>query len=124
MTKRPAAISFSTELENVWMGVTVTADADKHRIAELLAQVKAKNYFITFEPLFGPIEDLDLAGIGWVVIGTETGNRKGKISAQKEWVLQIAEKAKEKQIPIFMKKALYEIVGEENMLQQLPESFR
>lgn len=124
LTKRPGKVSFETDLENVWMGVTVTAEADRSRIEELRRNIGAKHYFITFEPLFGPILDLDLDRIDWVVIGTETGNRKGKITAKKEWVLEIAAKAKEKNIPVFMKKSLYDIVGEENMLQQLPGSFR
>lgn len=103
LTKHPERVVFDTALENVWMGVTVTADGEKHRIEEMRSHLKAKHYFITFEPLFGPINDLDLSGIDWVVIVTETGNRKGKVTAQKEWILAIAEKAKERNIPVFMK---------------------
>ncbi|NLU23208.1 MAG: DUF5131 family protein [Clostridiales bacterium] len=124
LTKRPEKITFQTDLQSVWMGVTVTADADKSRIGAMQAHIAAPHYFITFEPLFGPVNDLDLRGIGWVVIGTETGSRKGKIVAKKEWILAIAEKARELQIPVFMKKSLYDIVGEENMRQELPIDFK
>ena len=106
------------------MGVTVTAECDKDRVSVMREKIKAKNYFVTFEPLFGELGSLDLDGIGWVVIGTETGNRKGKITAEKAWVLNIARQAKAENVPVFMKGTLLDIVGEENMLQELPKDFR
>jgi len=112
LTKRPKCIQFETELNNVWMGVTITAECDKHRVAAMLENIKANNYFIAFEPLFGELESLDLDGIGWMVIGTETGKRKGKITAEKTWILNIAKQAKAKNIPVFMKETLAVIVGE------------
>lgn len=124
LTKRPEKIHCATQLPNAWFGVTVTAQNEKNRITQMVQHITAQKYFITFEPLFGPMGALELDKIGWVVIGTETGNRKGKITAQKEWVLQIAAQAREKNIPVFMKKGLADIVGEENMLQQLPAEFR
>lgn len=124
LTKRPECIQFETDLNNVWMGVTVTAECDKDRVSVMREKIKAKNYFVTFEPLFGELGSLDLDGIGWVVIGTETGNRKGKITAEKAWVLNIARQAKAENVPVFMKGTLLDIVGEENMLQALPKDFR
>lgn len=124
LTKRPESIKFETNFNNVWMGVTITAECDKGRIQSLRENIKAKNYFLTFEPLFSEIGTLDLEGIGWVVIGTETGKRKGKINAEKSWVLNIAKQAKAKNIPVFMKGYLSDIVGEENMIQELPKDFR
>lgn len=106
------------------MGVTVTAECDKDRIGVMRERIKANNYFVAFEPLFGGLGSIDLEGIGWVVIGTETGNRKGKITAEKAWVLNIARQAKVKNIPVFMKETLLDIVGEEDMLQELPKDFR
>ena len=78
---------------------------------------------VTFEPLFGDIPDLDLEGIDWVVIGTETGRRKAKIEATPQWVAHIANQAKAHGIPLFMKEELAPIVGEEHMIQELPQSF-
>lgn len=124
LTKRPECIQFETDLNNVWMGVTVTTACEKDRIATMLEKIKTNNYFVTFEPLFGELGSLDLDGIGWIVIGAETGNRKGKITAEKAWVLDIAQQAKTKNIPVFMKETLLNIVGEENMLQELPKDFR
>lgn len=124
LTKRPESIQFESSLDNVWMGVTITAECDKKRIKYLLENIKAKNYFLTFEPLFGEIGLLDLDRIGWIVIGTETGKRKGKITAEKSWILNIAKQAKANNIPVFMKGYLSDIVGEENMVQELPKDFR
>lgn len=124
LTKRPECIQFETNLNNVWMGITVTSECDKDRITTMRKNIKAPNYFITFEPLFGELGELDLDRIGWVVIGTETGNRKGKITAVKSWILNISKQAKARNIPVFMKETLLNIVGEENMLQELPKKFR
>lgn len=123
LTKRPECIQFETNLNNVWMGVTVTSECDKDRIATMQKNIKSTNYFITFEPLFGELNYLNLDGIGWIVIGTETGNRKGKIIAEKSWILNISKQAKAKKIPVFMKETLLNIVGKENLIQELPKSF-
>lgn len=124
LTKRPQLITFETKMDNVWIGVTVTNRADKDRILYMQEHIKSSNYFITFEPLFEDMGKIDLNGIGWVVIGTETGNRKGKIIADKSWILNITEQAETRKIPVFMKSALVDIVGVENLRQDLPVSFR
>lgn len=94
LTKRPDKISFSSDDENVWMGVTVTRSSEKRRIDDLKKNIKARHYHVTFEPLFDDIGEIDFDGIDWIVIGTETGNRKGKSYSRPEWVLSIAEQAK------------------------------
>lgn len=123
LTKRPQLITFETKMDNVWFGVTVTGRADKDRISCMQDHIKSPNYFITFEPLFEDMGEIDLDGIGWVVVGTETGNRKGKITADKSWILNIAQQAEVQGIPVFMKSSLVDIVGEENLKQELPASF-
>lgn len=120
LTKFPEKFKFETDLNSVWIGATITAKNDIRRIEALRKNIKAKNYFLTFEPLFSDLGELDLNNINWIVIGTETGNRKGKITAQKEWILNIVKQAKTRNIPVFMKDTLLSIVGEINMLQELP----
>ena len=68
------------------------------------------------------IGEIDFEGIDWIVIGTETGNRKGKSYSRPEWVLSIAEQAKAHGIPVFMKEDLLPIMGDERMIQELPET--
>ena len=116
-------ISFSSDDENVWMGVTVTRSSEKRRIDDLKKNIKARHYHVTFEPLFDDIGEIDFEGIDWIVIGTETGNRKGKSYSRPEWVLSIAKQAKAHGIPVFMKEDLLPIMGDERMIQELPEQF-
>lgn len=42
--------------------------------------IHGSHYHVTFEPVFDNIGDVDLSGVEWVVIGTETGRRKNKCS--------------------------------------------
>ncbi len=123
LTKRPDKVCFSTDDENVWMGVTVTRSSEKKRLDDLKRNIKARHYHITFEPIFDEIGEIDFEGIDWIVIGTETGHRKGKVDSRPEWVLHIAEQAKAQGIPVFMKEDLLPIMGEERMIQELPEQF-
>lgn len=123
LTKRPERIHFDTSLNNVWIGVTITCEAEKKRLAELRRHVSSRHYFVTFEPLFGDLGTLDLEGIDWVVIGTETGRRRGKVTAHPQWVARIAQQAQTRGIPVFMKEELAPIVGEEQMIQELPQPF-
>ena len=86
LTKRPAEIDFSTHLDNAWFGVTVTSCKEKNRITTLREHIRGRHYHVTFEPMFDDIGQIDLAGIEWVVIGTEPGGRKGKSVSKPEWV--------------------------------------
>jgi protein gp37 len=59
---------------NVWMGVSVETARYRFRI-DHLRQVPAAVRFISAEPLLGPLGKLDLTGIGWVIVGGESGPR-------------------------------------------------
>lgn len=71
---------------NVWMGVSVESAGYLHRI-EHLRQVPARVRFVSAEPLLGPLPGLDLAGIGWVITGGESGPGHRPVDAQ--WVREI-----------------------------------
>ena len=70
--------------------------------------------------------EVDFSGIGWVVLGTETGNCKGKTPSQKSWIDGLAAQALKLEIPVFMKEDLFTngIVSEKQMIQQFPEEFK
>lgn len=123
LTKRPELLNIETELENLWFGVTVTCSAEKARIKTLLSNVKAKHYHVTFEPLSDDVGEVDFSGIDWTVIGTETGNSKGKIPSEKEWVEHLQSQATARGIPVFMKEALEGIIENDNMIQEFPKEF-
>lgn len=124
LTKRPEEICFSTPLDNAWFGVTVTSRKEKHRIDDLRQNIRGGHYHVTFEPMFDDIGTVDLSGIEWIVIGTETGRRKGKSVSRPEWVRSLTEQAHTLGIPVFMKEDLLPIMGEAQMIQELPPAFR
>ena len=123
LTKRPEMLQFSTALDNAWFGVTVTASKEKERIQALREHIQGGHYHVTFEPMFDNIGDVDLSGVEWVVIGTETGRRKNKSVSRPEWVWNLTDQAKALGIPVFMKEDLLPIMGEDQMIQELPPAF-
>ena len=117
LTKRPEKIQFSTELDNVWFGVTVTSAKEKGRIQAMREHIRAKHYQVSFEPMFDDIGEVDFTGIEWIVVGTETGRRKGKSESKTEWVWNLTDQAHSRGIPVFMKE------DEAQMIQELPQVF-
>jgi len=57
---------------NIWMGVSVENERYRQRIDHLRA-TGAKVKFLSLEPLVGPLPGLMLSGIGWVIVGGESG---------------------------------------------------
>ena len=86
--------------ENIWMGVTIENNDYVGR-ADDLRKVNAAVKFLSLEPLLGPLPDLKLDGMNWVIIGGESG--PGARSMKKEWVLDIKRKCENKKIPFFFK---------------------
>ena len=123
LTKRPEQIHFSTAVDNTWFGVTVTSSKERGRIQALRDNIHGGHYHVTFEPMFDDVGEVDLSGIEWIVIGTETGRRKGRAISKQEWVWSLTEQAHALGIPVFMKEDLLPILGEENMVQELPQAF-
>lgn len=71
---------------------------------------------IETERLVGCIECYGCGGLELpmgraIVVGAETGNRKGKVIPKKQWIDKLVEFADEWEIPIFMKKSLRDIMG-------------
>ena len=123
LTKRPEKVRFSTELDNVWFGVTVTSEKEKGRIKAMREHIRAKHYQVSFEPMFDNIGEVDFTGIEWIVVGTETGRRKGKSESKTEWVWNLTDQAHSRGIPVFMKEDLLPVMGEAQMIQELPQVF-
>ncbi len=57
---------------HIWLGVSVEDAKHTSRI-EHLKQVNSEARFISFEPLLGPITDVNLSGIAWAIVGGESG---------------------------------------------------
>lgn len=86
--------------ENVWMGVSVEDDRVISR-ADDLREVPAKVRFLSCEPLIGPLTKLRLDGIGWVIVGGESGPKARPMKA--DWVYEIQDKCEEAEVPFFFK---------------------
>jgi protein gp37 len=85
---------------NVWMGVSVEDSFSTSRIADLAA-VPAQVRFLSCEPLIGPLENLVLNSIHWVIVGGESG--PGARPMRREWVESIHRQCQRKRIPFFFK---------------------
>lgn len=76
LTKRAARLAHQAPdlpwPANVWMGVSVETPDQLHRV-DALRTVPAAVRFISAEPLLAPLNGIDLAGIGWLIIGGESG---------------------------------------------------
>jgi protein gp37 len=85
---------------NIWQGVTVESDDQKHRI-DSLRNIPAQVRFISFEPLIGEIRKLDLSGIDWAIVGGESGPRAREMKL--EWVLSIKETCEQQDVLFYFK---------------------
>lgn len=86
--------------ENVWIGVSVEDSRVIHRIADLQL-VPAAVRFLSLEPLIGPLNDIPLNGIHWVIVGGESGPRARPM--KKEWARSILRQCRTAGVPFFFK---------------------
>lgn len=85
---------------NLWMGVSVEDAAQLRRVDDLRS-VPAGVRFLSCEPLLGPLDGLDLTGIGWVIAGGESG--PGHRPVDPSWVAGIRDRCAAGQVPFFFK---------------------
>jgi protein gp37 len=85
---------------NVWMGVTIENRRFVHR-ADYLRDVPAAIRFISAEPLLGPLEGLDLAGVEWLIAGGESGPKHRPV--REEWVLELRDRCVAEGVAFFFK---------------------
>jgi protein gp37 len=77
---------------NIWMGVSVESEHYVHRI-DNLRRTRAKTKFLSLEPLLGPLEEIDLDEINWVIVGGESG--PGARPMKPSWVRSIRDQCLE-----------------------------
>lgn len=77
LTKRPQRLArMANELpwpDHIWIGVSVESNEYAWR-ADFLRRVPAVVRFVSAEPLLGPVDQLDLDGIHWLITGGESGH--------------------------------------------------
>lgn len=86
--------------KNVWMGVTIENSDCAFRL-EHLKSVPSALRFLSMEPLLGPVANMDLAGIDWVIVGGESG--PGARPMAKEWILDIRKQCNNADVSFFFK---------------------
>lgn len=104
LTKRPElAVRYADSLgwtPNIWMGTSIE-NALVHDRVDQLRQIPASVRFLSIEPLLGPLPRLSLRGIGWVIVGGESG--PGARPMQREWVVPIRDRCLAEGVPFFFK---------------------
>lgn len=85
---------------NVWMGVSVEDERVTERI-DFLRQCGARVKFLSCEPLIGPLSNLNLFGIDWVIVGGESGHKPRPMDP--DWVLDIQEQCQQSNVAFFFK---------------------
>jgi protein gp37 len=85
---------------HVWMGVSVENQKYTARVDDL-RRVEASVRFLSVEPLLGPMEDLDLDGIHWVIVGGESGH--GARPMDPSWVRSIRDQCITRNVKFFFK---------------------
>jgi protein gp37 len=120
LSKKPKGYGRFSFPPNVWLGTSIGTNMDVHRVRELGNAVGSGNIkFISIEPIHGRLDFwFTLEITDWLVIGAETGHRKGKIAPKKEWIDRIIENAHSEHIPIFIKDNLFW----HRRIQEIPES--
>ena len=110
-------------LNNVFYGVSVTNKE----------QVSAYGWygdpvdFLSVEPILEPLYFSDRIcnkGLKLMIIGAETGNRKGKVIPEKQWIDDIVAYCDKWGIKVFMKKSLKKIMGADFRQDDLPWSVK
>jgi len=104
LTKRSERVAeLSPRLDwapNIWMGVSIENQDYVFR-AEHLRHINAAVKFLSIEPLIGPISDLNLTGIDWVIVGGESG--PGARTMKPEWARSIRDACQNAGVPFFFK---------------------
>jgi len=85
---------------NIWLGVTVENQKNINRI-DCLRGSGAYIKFLSIEPLLGPMPNMNLNGIDWVIVGGESGPNSRIM--KEEWVLDIKQQCKKAQVAFFFK---------------------
>ncbi len=104
LPKRPGRVSqLDARLDwtpNIWLGTSIESKRWLHRLDQLKA-TGARTKFLSLEPLLGPLPDLDLYGIGWVIVGGESGPGARPMNA--DWVREIRDSCVRSEVPFFFK---------------------
>ena len=87
--------------EHIWLGVSVEDREFGLPRIDTLRATRAGLRFLSIEPLLEDLGPLDLSGIGWVIVGGESG--PGARPMEASWVLSIRDQCRKQRVPFFFK---------------------
>lgn len=112
--------SIELPLPNVWLGVSVES-ADHLGRLDALRETPAAIRFVSFEPLLGPINDVNFTDIDWAIIGGESG--KGSRPMHPDWALSLRDQCLETRTLFFFKQwGAFSPIDPVNQLEDAPQS--
>ena len=85
---------------HIWCGVSVEDNKAVARIRHL-QDAPLSTRFLSIEPLLGPVGDIDIEGISWVIVGGESGPNARPM--KREWAIEVRDLCERKGIPFFFK---------------------
>ena len=85
---------------NIWMGVSVEDERVLHRVNDL-GKTPARTKFLSCEPLIGPLGNLELGNIDWVIVGGESGRKPRPMNPA--WAVDIQEQCDQADVAFFFK---------------------
>ncbi|MXY42927.1 MAG: DUF5131 family protein, partial [Dehalococcoidia bacterium] len=85
---------------HIWCGVSVEDNKATARIRHL-QDAPITTRFLSIEPLLGPVGDIDIEGVSWVIVGGESGPGARPMDA--DWVREIRDNCLSSEVPFFFK---------------------
>ncbi len=105
LTKRPermAAFFAARRVpDNAWLGVSVEDRRYGLPRIDVLRRIHVRVRFLSIEPLLEDLEEIDLRGISWVIVGGESGPRARPMEA--EWARSIQRQCEAADVAFFFK---------------------
>jgi protein gp37 len=102
--KRGTALAASARAwppRNLWLGVSVEDRRYGLPRLDALRRTPAALRFLSIEPLLEELGPVDLPGIGWVIVGGESGGRARECNLA--WIRCVVEQCDEQSVPVFVK---------------------
>ena len=114
LTKRPEYASAWLPIlpVNARIGVTIISEKDMGNRLSFYTDRRwrsEKRNFVSFEPLLGSVEDIDMREFSWIIIGAQTNPT---VQPKRVWVQEILNAADDAGIPVLMKHNLIWPAGE------------
>ncbi len=104
LTKRPGRVVALDErlcwTSNIWLGTSIESERWMRRLDQLKA-TGAHTKFLSLEPLLGPLAEIPLQEIDWVIVGGESG--PGARPMEADWVRDIRDNCLQSNVPFFFK---------------------